>query len=194
MVRYAQLQYEIEIPEDVDITVDGSHVTVKGELGEISRDFKHTGVVIAKENDTIKLQVLFPRRREKAMLGTVQAHLNNALMGVQYGYRYYLKIVFSHFPIRVKPEGDKVKIENLYGGRKARYAKVLPGVKVQVDGDDVILEGCNKENVGQTAANIQELTRQRGKRRQSPKTFMDGVFIYNKEFQNEPPADEEITI
>jgi large subunit ribosomal protein L6 len=116
--------------------------------------------------------------------------------GVLYGYRYYLKIVFSHFPIRVNPEmgNSRVKIENLYGGRKPRYAKVLPGVSVRVDNDDVIVEGVDKENVGQTAANIQELCRQRGKRRQSPKTFMDGVYIYEKEFQETPPVEEEITL
>ena len=194
MVRYAQLQYDIEIPEGVDVEVDGPHVTVKGELGEVSRDFAHTKVLIEHTGDAVRLTSQFPRRKEKALIGTVQAHLNNAILGVQYGYRYYLKIVFSHFPIRVNPEGDKVKIENLYGGRKPRYAKVLPGVKVSVDGDDVIVEGVDKEAVGQTAANCQELTRQRGKRRQSPKTFMDGLFIFEKEFQNPPPEEEEATV
>jgi len=193
MVRYAQLLYEIDIPEDVNITLEGSTVTVKGDLGEITRDFGHTGVSIEKKDDQIILNTLFPRRKEKALIGTVRAHLNNAILGVQYGYRYYLKIVFSHFPIRVKSEGDKVKIENLYGGRKPRYAKVLAGVSVRIDGDDVIVEGVDKESVGQTAANIQELTRQRGKRRQSPKTFMDGVFLFQKEFQK-TPEEEDATV
>ena len=99
--------------------------------------------------------------------------------GTTYGYKYSMKIVFSHFPIRVNPEMKKfqVKIENLYGGRKPRFAKILPGVKVKIDDEDVVVEGIDKEAVGQTAANIQELTRQRGKRRQSPKTFMDGIFL-----------------
>ena len=66
---------------------------------------------------------------------------------------------------------------------------MVDGVKVKVDGDDVIVEGIDKEAVGQTAANIQELTRQRGKRRQSPKTFMDGLFIFNKEFMNAPSEE-----
>lgn len=191
MARYARLQYEIDIPEDVTVEVDGFEVSVKGELGEVTRDFEHTRVNIVKNDNTLQLETLFPRKKEKAMIGTVQAHINNALMGVQYGYRYYLKIVFSHFPIRVKSEGSKVKIENLYGGRKPLYAEVLPGVSVSVDDDDVIVEGVNKENVGQTAANIQELTRQRGRRRKSPKTFMDGIFIYDKEYQKQLPEDSE---
>jgi len=187
MVRYAKLEYEIQIPEAVNITVEnGSIVTVKGEMGELSRDYTHTRIRVEKDGDLIRLETLFPRRNEKALIGTVRAHINNDIMGVQYGYRYYLKIVFSHFPIRVNPEGDKVKIENLYGGRKPRYAQILDGVKVKVDGDDVIVEGIDKEAVGQTAANIQELTRQRGKRRQSPKTFMDGLFIFEKEHIKSP--------
>lgn len=193
MVRYARLQYEIDIPEDVTLELDDSVVTIKGELGEVTRDFAHTRVQITKNENAVQLESMFPRKKEKAMIGTVQAHIKNAIMGVQYGYRYYLKIVFSHFPIRVQSEGNKVKIENLYGGRKPLYADVLPGVNVRVDDDDVIVEGANKDYVGQTAANIQEITRQRGARRKSPKTFMDGIFIYDKEFQKEIPDDAEIS-
>lgn len=188
MVRYARLQYEVEIPEDITVTVTESTVTVKGKLGELTKNFDHTGIRVEKLNDKIVLTTVFPRKREKALIGTVQAHIKNMFTGVTYGYRYAMKIVFSHFPIRVKTEGSKVKIENLYGGRKPKYAKVLPGVKVEVDSEDVFVEGIEKEAVGQTCANIQELTRQRGKRRQSPKTFMDGIFTYEKSYIHEPEA------
>ena len=106
------------------------------------------------------------------MLGTLVAHINNLITGVTYGYKYNLKIVYSHFPIRVTPEGKKnrLRIENLYGGRKALYAVILDGVKVKVEDEDVVVTGINKEAVGQTAANIQEITRQRGKRRKSPQS------------------------
>lgn len=190
MVRYAKLEYDIEIPEDIIVEVtNNSSIEIKGPLGKIARDFKHTRIHIQNVDNVIKLSTQFPRRNEKALIGTVRAHITNAISGVKYGYRYYLKIVFSHFPIRVNPEGNKVKIENLYGGRKPKFAQVVDGVKVKVDGDDVIVEGIDKEAVGQTAANIQELTRQRGKRRQSPKTFMDGLFIFNKEFMNAPSEE-----
>lgn len=194
MTRYGRIQFEIEIPDDVEAKVDESRVTIKGELGEISRNFDHTGVMIEHKDDMILLSTYFPRRKEKALIGTVKAHISNMLNGVQYGYRYYLKIVFSHFPIRVIPElnQNRVKIDNLYGGRSPLYADVLPGVRVKVDEDDVIVEGVNKDYVGQTSANIQEITRQRGSRRKSPKTFMDGIYIYDKEFQKQAPAEESI--
>ncbi|MCY3413785.1 MAG: 50S ribosomal protein L6 [Candidatus Heimdallarchaeota archaeon] len=183
MVTYGKLDTYVDIPEEVQsVKVDNSKVTIKGKLGELTKDFKHTDIKISKVDNQLYLEAYFPRRRDKAMIYTVRAHLNNMFNGVTKGYEYRMKVVFSHFPIRVIPDlkNREVKIENLYGGRKPRFAKIVGDVKVDKDGDDVIVEGIDKEAVGQTCANIQELTRQRGKRRQSPKTFMDGVFIYDK--------------
>ncbi|OLS28538.1 MAG: 50S ribosomal protein L6 [Candidatus Heimdallarchaeota archaeon LC_2] len=187
-MKIGRLQKTIEIPDNITIKIDNSKVFVKGNLGEIERDFTHSGIQIEHVNSELILSTYFPRKKEKSSIGTVGAHIGNMIEGTTYGYKYSLKIVFSHFPIRINPEMKKlqVKIENLYGGRKPRYAKILPGVSVKVDDEDVIVQGIDKEAVGQTAANIQELTRQRGKRRQSPKTFMDGVFLYHKANQITP--------
>ena len=104
------------------------------------------------------------------------------IRGVMKGYKYSMKIVYSHFPIKVSEDKKKksVKIENLYGGQKPRFAKIVGNVKIQVDGENVFVSGIDKEAVGQTCANIQELTRLRGKRRKSPKTFMDGIFVFDR--------------
>ncbi|MHA2251943.1 MAG: 50S ribosomal protein L6 [Candidatus Kariarchaeaceae archaeon] len=179
---YGRIQRVIDIPEGISIKIQNKTVNVKGKLGELNRDFGNSGISIEKNDDQIVLSSYFPRRKDKAILGSVEAHLKNMIEGTTYGYKYMLKIVYSHFPIRITPEKKKnlVKIENLYGGRSPRYAKTLPGVKIMVDNEDVIVEGIEKEAVGQTAANIQELCRQRGKRRQSPKTFQDGIYVYNK--------------
>lgn len=182
-MKYGKLQQVIKIPDNTTVNVNNRIVSVKGNLGKLTRNFEHSGIIIEKRDNNIILSSYFPRKKEKAVLGTIKAHLNNMITGTTYGYKYLLKIVFSHFPIRVTPElkKNRIKIENLYGGRSPRYATALPGVKVIVDNDDVIVEGIDKEAVGQTAANLQELCRQRGKRRQSPKTFMDGIYIYQKE-------------
>lgn len=184
MVALGKLITEIKIPEDIKtVNVEfPARITVKGKLGEISRDFNHTSVQIEKKDNLIILTTFFPRVKDKAMLFTVKSHINNMFDGTLFGYEYRMKIVFSHFPIRVSPDikNKKVKIENLYGGRKPRFANIVGDVKVTVDGEDVVVSGIDKENVGQTCANIQELTRQRGKRRQSPKTFMDGIFVYSR--------------
>ncbi len=177
---YARLQKTIEIPDDVTLTVNDSTVTVKGPKGELTRDFSYSNLIFDLKDKTLTLTALFPKSKEKAVLGAVEAHIRNMIQGTTAGFKYAMKVVFSHFPIKIIPEGDKVKIENLYGGRKPRYAKVLPGVSVTVDGEDVYVSGIDKEKVGQTCGNIQEITRLHGKRRKSPKTFMDGIFVYDR--------------
>ena len=184
MVMFGRIIKTLKIPEEIkSVTIDNGVVTVKGNLGTLVKDFKHTLIQIEREENQINMSVNFPRKSQKALVGSVRAHIKNMFVGVTYGYKYHLKIVFSHFPIRVSVEKNKVKIENLYGGRSPRFAKILGNAKVKVDNEDVIVTGIDKEEVGQTSANIQELTRQRGKRRQSPKTFMDGIFKYKMDHQ-----------
>ncbi len=188
MVVLGRIVTEIQIPEGItSVKVDRFSITVKAKSGELTRDFAHTKIEMTKVDDKIILTAYYPRKKDKALLNTVRSHINNMFDGLLKGYEYKMKIVFSHFPIRVSVDKKTklVKIENLYGGRKPRFANILGKVNVKVDGEDVIVSGIDKEDVGQTCANIQELTRQRGKRRQSPKTFMDGIFVFQRGFKPE---------
>ena len=183
-----KLSKSIELPESVTCVLEDSNIRVKGKLGEIQRDFAHSNLVIEKDNTSIVLTVYYPRKTNKAVLGTVASHVQNMVDGVQKGFKYSLKIVYSHFPIKISENRKNmhVKIENLYGGRKSLFAKIIgKDTKVEVAGEDVYVTGINKENVGQTSANIQEITRLRGKKRKSTKTFMDGIFITDRKGQIE---------
>ena len=111
------------------------------------------------------------------MVGTVCAHIRNMIKGVTKGFTYKLKIVYAHFPISVKVEGDKILIENFLGERAPRVAKIVGNTKVIVKKDDVILQGINIEEVGQTAANIEQATKIKNK---DPRKFLDGIYVYEK--------------
>ena len=100
------------------------------------------------------------------------------MLGVIHGVTYKMKVVFAHFPPNVKVEGDRLIVENFYGEKAPRSAKILKGVTVTVQGDDVILEGIDVETVGQTAANIQHSTKLR---RKDPRKFHDGIYVYEKQ-------------
>ena len=171
--------FELSTPilEGIDIQVDGRLVSVKGPKGEISRDFTHAEVDIQKIRNKIQVSVEYPRSRQIALVGTIISHVKNMMLGVTHGVIYKLKIVFAHFPPSVKVEGDKLIIENFYGEKAARVARILPGVKARVDGDDVIVEGIDVELVGQTAANIQLATKLRKK---DPRKFHDGIYVFEK--------------
>ena len=99
------------------------------------------------------------------------------ITGVTKGYQYKLKIVFSHFPISVKVQGKEILIENFTGERRERRIKILGDAKIKIEPDDIIVEGVNLEDVSQTAANIEQATRVRGK---DPRVFLDGLYVYER--------------
>ncbi len=171
---------EVEIPENVSVDIDGLRVKVSGPKGSLERDFSHArGVIIRKEDNRVVIETYFARRREKALVGTLAAHIRNMIRGVTKGYRYKLKIVYSHFPISVEvdEEARVVKIKNFLGEKASRIAKIVgDDVKVRVEGEDVIVEGIDKEHVGQTAANIELATKVKDKDR---RVFADGIYIYD---------------
>lgn len=174
----------IEIPENVEITLEDRSFSVKGPMGEITRDFSHARRLILEQKDGfIIVRANFPRKATKALVGTVSSHIKNMIYGVTKGFTYKLKIVSSHFPIfvEVKEKEKKVAIQNYLGEKAARHAKIIGDTQVRVEEDDVIVHGPDIENVGQTAANIQEVPRLRGKRRKDTRVFLDGIYIYDRE-------------
>ncbi len=171
--------YELTTPllEGIKVQVDGSVVTVSGPKGEIVRDFTHAEVTIQRKGKAIRVSVEYPRSRLIALVGTITSHIRNMMLGVTAGVTYKMKIVFAHFPPNVKVANDKLIIENFYGEKAPRVAQILPGVKVEIKGDDIILEGIEIEQVGQTAANIQHATKLR---RKDPRKFHDGIYVFEK--------------
>lgn len=167
----------IEVPDGVEVQVEGRIVTVKGEKGTLTRDFSKALVTIELEGKTVRIRANWPRKREAALVGTISSHIQNMIVGVTKGYTYKLKIVFSHFPISVKVKERTVLIENFTGERSPRKARIMGDVKVLAKGDDVIVRGINLEDVSQTAANIQNATKVKKK---DPRVFLDGIYVYER--------------
>jgi large subunit ribosomal protein L6 len=70
-----------------------------------------------------------------------------------------------------------VVIENFLGEKSPRKTPVRGDTEVQVDGEELTLTGPDKEAVGQTAADIEQLTRVTDK---DTRVFQDGVYITAK--------------
>jgi large subunit ribosomal protein L6 len=167
----------VEIPDGVEGILDGRIIKIKGEKGELIKDFSHAPINIQLEGNKVTVQASWPRKKESALVGTVRSHIQNMIKGVTKGFTYKLKIVFSHFPITVKVKGNILTIENFTGERNPRKAKIMGDTKVTVKGDDIIVQGINLEDVSQTAANIQTATKIRIK---DPRVFLDGIYVYEK--------------
>lgn len=176
MVLAANITEEIDIPEDVNVTI-GDNVIIKGPQGEVSRKFTYPNISMKKEDDKIVLETSFPKKKDKSMIGTTRAHINNMIIGVTEGFTYHMKIVFAHFPMNVKVSGNKVNIDNFLGERHPRTAKIVGSAKVNVKGDEVTVTGINKEDVGQTVANLEQATKIKGR---DPRVFQDGIYLIDK--------------
>jgi len=176
-MRAVEVSKVVQIPDDVEVTLEGKKVTVKGEKGTLTRDFSYAPISMELQGKNLRIWANWPRKKESALVGTVHAHINNMITGVRKGFTYKLKIVFSHFPISVKVQDKMVLIENFTGERNPRKAKIVGDVKVKVVGDDVIVQGINLEEVSQTAANIEQATKVR---RKDPRVFLDGIYLYEK--------------
>ena len=176
-MRLPEISRIIPIPEGVVVNIDGHKVTVRGGKSTLTRDFSHAAVSLETDGKTVRVWAQWPRKKEASLVGTIESHIKNMITGVTKGYTYKLKIVFSHFPITVKVQGKFVLIENFTGERRARRIKILGDTKVKVEAEDIVVEGLNLEEVSQTAANIEQATRVRGK---DPRVFLDGLYVYER--------------
>lgn len=172
-----EIARQVEIPEGVAVSLDGQTVAVKGPKGEVSRKLSYPGIEIKKEDSRLVVNSRLDRKRQKAMVGTLAAHVSNMIAGVTKGYEYRMKVVYSHFPIQLKAASGELIINNFLGERKARSAKVLAGTKVEIGKDEVVVTGIDKESVGQTMANIEQATRVRGF---DIRVFQDGIYLVEK--------------
>jgi len=177
-MRLPEISRTIQVPDGVEVTIEQRKVTVKGTKGTLTRDFSYVPISLeAKDDKTVRVWAEWPRKKEASLVGTINSHIQNMITGVEKGFLYKLKIVFSHFPISVKVQDKVVLIENFTGERRARKAKILGDVKVKVESDDVTVEGINLEDVSQTAANIEQATKVKNK---DPRVFLDGLYVFER--------------
>jgi large subunit ribosomal protein L6 len=160
-------------PAGVVCEIAGTLLRVKGPKGVLERSIRFPRVQVTCEGADLTISTESRRKETVAMVGTLAAHVSNMCIGVTDGYEYHMKVVYSHFPIQLKLAADRLEINNFLGEKKARYARIEPGVTAKIGSDEVVLSGINKESVGTTAANIEGATRIRNR---DPRVFQDGIY------------------
>lgn len=178
MVSLDRIEHTVEIPEGVSASIDGEKVTITGPKGSVSRDFVSARHDILQEGGALLVRIDVPRRKEKALAGTWNAHLNNMVKGVTDGFTYTLKALYSHFPMTLAVKGNQLIVTNYFGERVPRSANILSGVDVKVQNKtEIVVSGIDKEAVGQTAANIERSTTVKKRDR---RVFQDGIYLIEK--------------
>jgi large subunit ribosomal protein L6 len=176
-MRAVEVSRIIQVPDNIELSVDGRKITVKGSKGILTRDFRHAPISIELDDKTLRIWADWPKKKEASLVGTVYSHIQNMITGVTKGFTYKLKIVFSHFPISVKVKDKIVLVENFTGERNPRKARIVGNSKVKVQSEDVTVQDINLEDVSQTAANIEQATKIK---RKDPRIFLDGIFVYER--------------
>ena len=168
---------EIEVPEGVTLTSEGSTYTFTGKKGSVVRIFNNPQADITVSGNKIKIKAMTASKPAKAIINTYRAHTLNAIKGCQEGFRYKLKICSGHFPMNVSINNNKLIIKNFLGEKVPREVKLKPDVEVKIDGTFIFVEGPDKEKTGQMAASIEQRTRRPGFDR---RIFQDGIYAVEK--------------
>ena len=139
----------IEIPQGVEVAVEGDTIKVSGPKGSLSRELAD-GIVI--ENKDGLVQVI-ARRKDKPtrmMHGTTRAHLANMVKGVSEGWSKTLELVGTGY--RAEVQGNNLILTVGY----SQPVKITApdGIEFKVEKTDVTVSGIDKELVGRIAAEV----------------------------------------
>ncbi|MGC8630859.1 MAG: 50S ribosomal protein L6 [Thermoprotei archaeon] len=162
-------------PNGVKLEVQGEReIHAEGPKGKLTLRLPSGNYSIEQKEKGISVVGTGLKKEDAAMFGTVVALINNTAKGVLEGYEKTLVVAYSHFPMNVHVDGDKVVVENFIGERGKRYGQIVGDTKVEVNGDIIRVSGPDKHAVGQTAANIIRACKLTGYDR---RVFQDGIFL-----------------
>jgi len=143
----------IGIPAGVTVAVDGHHVTVKGPRGELNRMI-HVDLGVKVEGETLLVTRPSEETKHKALHGLSRTLLANMVEGVTKGYVKQLEITGVGYKAELKPYGLLLTL----GYSHTIEYRAPAGIKLTApQPTQVLIEGADKEKVGQVAAEIRLL-------------------------------------
>ncbi len=143
----------VAIPAGVDITIgEGNAVTVKGPKGSLSRSFPPT-MSLSREEETIVVARPNDEGKQRALHGLSRSLLNNMVMGVTTGFTKTLEVQGVGY--RAQLQGSSLQLA--LGFSHPVIVAPPSGITFVVEGPRVLVQGIDKEHVGQVAANIRKL-------------------------------------
>ena len=143
----------IAIPTGVDVTVDGSAVTVKGPKGELALTVANP-IEVAIEDGQLLVTRPDDERASRSLHGLTRTLIANQIIGVTTGYSKGLEIVGTGY--RVQAKG--ANIEFALGYSHSITVEPPAGISFAVEGNNKLtVHGIDKQAVGEVAANIRKL-------------------------------------
>jgi large subunit ribosomal protein L6 len=143
----------VPLPKNVTATVDGHTVKVKGPKGELARRL-HPAMRVAIENETIVVTRPSDEEEHKALHGLTRTLVANMVEGVTKGFQKQLEITGVGYKAEPRPYGLQLAL----GFSHPVEYRAPAGIKLTApQPTTVLIEGADKEIVGQVAAEIRNL-------------------------------------
>lgn len=143
----------IEIPQGVELKLDGNNITVKGPKGELSKQF-HKDMVVKIEDNLVTVVRPSDQKEHRSLHGTTRTVINNMVEGVTKGFEKSLEI--NGVGYRAIKQGDKVVVSAGYS--HPVEIEHVDGIEIDVPKNtQLTVKGIDKELVGAIAANIRAI-------------------------------------
>lgn len=142
----------IEIPQGVEVTIDGQTVTAKGSLGTEIVEVREE-IIVKKEDDKVVLTRRDEERKTRALHGLSRTLVANAINGVKTGFEKKLELQGVGY--RAAMQGNTLNLQ--LGYSHPINFEPPAGITITVEANtNITVKGSNKQKVGDVAAAIRE--------------------------------------
>lgn len=142
----------IVIPQKTEVTVTPEKVTVKGPLGELSKPMRPEVAVVIKDGEAW-VEKKSNSILAKALIGTYASHIRNMVDGVNKNYEK--KLILEGVGFKSEVQGNTLVLA--LGFSHQVKVEIPTGLSVKAEKNVITVEGINKEQVGQFAAQVRAL-------------------------------------
>ena len=142
-------QNPIQIPDDVNIAIDGNLVKVNGKKGNLEFN-AHSSMEILEEDGNLIVKRSSDEREQKSLHGTTRQMINNMVVGVTQGFSKELQIIGVGYQAQV--QGQRLQLQ--LGYSHEIIFDIPEGITVTANRTEVKIDGIDKQLVGAVAAKI----------------------------------------
>lgn len=167
----------ITVPQGVQVDIDGPHVTMRGSKGTLERRF-HPDMIIELEGDLLRVSRPTDQRHHRALHGLTRALLANMVTGVSEGYQRELLIEGVGY--RAEMQSDRLVMHLGFSHAVTVEPPERITFKVEDRGKRIVVEGIDKEVVGQICADIRKW--------RPPEPYLGKGVRYKEEYVRRKPG------
>lgn len=142
----------VSIVPGVKVSVDGDRVAVEGPKGRLAHVLPR-GITAGIVGQQLTLERRDDSKSQKALHGLMRALVANAVVGVSQGYNKKLEIHGVGYSGEVKGRSASFKL----GYSHVVVFPIPQGIEIRIDRSLVTVEGFDRQQVGQVAAEIRAL-------------------------------------